>query len=392
MNENLYLPLMGQTGLKNIDAARMLESMTESVLITSIDLDAPGPYILYVNPAFEKMTGWSREEILGRSPRFLQGPRTEFGIFKDLKESLEQGLVWSGRTINYRKDNSEFHMEWSITGIKNDQGEIYQYLAVQKEVTQIVLTERKLQQAREVEKVRIKEIEETNKKLNQLIAKQSQTLSLFIKYVPEPIVKQALAKKTDSREVSKALQAGLLFCDIRNFTQLIDGLDPDQVVDLLNIYYSSMSEVITDHEGVIIQYVGDEIFVAFGAPLAIKNPNLQAVRCAIHMTKRLTEINKDLQVKFGREMAVGIGINFGSVIAGNLGSEDKLSYSITGSEVVTAKRIESLTRGLKNVILMSESVYSDVKHSIHSKAWGEVEIKGKNEKINVYQVINLIGL
>ena len=87
-------------------------------------------------------------------------------------------------------------------------------------------------------------------------------------------------------------------------------------------------------------------------------------------------------------MEVGIGINFGSVIAGNLGSDDKLSYSITGGEVVTAKRIESLSQGLANVILISESVFREVKDSIRAKAWGKVEIKGKNDKINVFQVMD----
>ena len=83
---------------QNIDTLRMLESMTESVLVTTTDLEAPGPFIVYVNPAFERMTGWQREDILGQSPRFLQGPQTEFTIFQDLRERLENGLVWTGRT------------------------------------------------------------------------------------------------------------------------------------------------------------------------------------------------------------------------------------------------------------------------------------------------------
>lgn len=197
-------------------------------------------------------------------------------------------------------------------------------------------------------------------------------------------------RESDDLMVSEALEAGLLFCDIRNFTNLIVGLDPADVVYLLNIYYSEMSKVITDHEGVIIQYVGDEIFVAFGAPLAIENPQIQAVRCAIKMIKRLDEINHDIRSKYGKDMKVGIGVNYGSVIAGNLGSDDKIAYSITGSEVVTAKRIESLSRKLQNVILISESVYDAVKDFIHSKAWGEVELKYSSEKIKVYQVLEFI--
>lgn len=81
-------------GSQHIDAELMLESMTESILITTADLEAPGPYIIYVNPAFELMTGWSREEVLGKNPRILQGPLTEHGIFQDMRHKLERGEVW----------------------------------------------------------------------------------------------------------------------------------------------------------------------------------------------------------------------------------------------------------------------------------------------------------
>ena len=85
------------------DSALMLESMTQSILITTTDLDAPGPFITYVNRAFEKMTGWSREEVIGKSPRLFQGPKTDLEIFSDLREKLNKGEIWKGRTINYKK-------------------------------------------------------------------------------------------------------------------------------------------------------------------------------------------------------------------------------------------------------------------------------------------------
>ena len=373
---------------EEIRADVMLESMTESVLITSADLEAPGPFTLYVNAAFERMTGWNRAEICGKSPRILQGPKTEYGIFQDLRTRLEQGAVWMGRTVNYRKDGSEFHMEWSITPIRNEKGRIVQYLAVQREVTQIVLTEMRLAQAIEVDKERLEQIEKTNRKLNRLIAEQSHTLDLFSKYVPESIVKKALAEEDDTKSISTRLDVALLFCDIRGFTSMIEDLMPEEVVSILNIYYSSMSDVISKYNGVINQFVGDEIFVAFGAPVSIADPELAAVNCALDMMDALKIINKELKRIMDKEMIVGIGINFGSVIAGNLGSDDKLSYSITGSEVVTAKRIESLTSGLVNAILISQSIYQVVKEHVKTKPWGKVEIKGKNE---VFQVVKKTG-
>jgi PAS domain S-box-containing protein len=370
-----------------LEAKFMLESMTESVLVTTADLESPGPYIIYVNQAFEKMTGWMREEIMGKSPRILQGPKTEHGIFQDLRTTLQKGKTWSGRTINYRKDGSEFFMEWSIVPIKNEAGEIHRYLAVQKDVTHIVHTEKKLQQAMDAERQRLMEIEKTNSKLNKLIVRQKKTLDLFIKYVPEPVVKRALAEQTENIREGEQLEVALLFCDIRRFTSISERLNPNQVVHFLNIYYSMMSEVINQHKGVINQFVGDEIFVSFGAPLPIQDPEILAVQCALDMVYKLDEINASLTPVINENVVIGIGINYGPIIAGNLGSADRLSYSITGDAVNTAKRIESLTRDLPNAILISQSINDKTKELISTKPLGEVQIKGKNKKVNVFQVL-----
>jgi len=378
---------MDENYRKAVDWPVMTECMTESVLITDANLEEPGPHIIYANPAFEKMTGWTMQEVVGKSPRILQGKDTDYNIFRDLKEQLQKGETWSGRTINYRKDGSKFHMEWSIVPIRNEAWVIHQYLAVQKDVTHLVHTEQNLQQAREEERKRLLEIKKTNLKLNRLIAKQNKTLEMFVKYVPEPIVKKILAQPRQDIKDGEQLEVGLLFCDIRNFTSLAEELSPKEVVHVLNVYYSKMSEVIKKHNGVINQFVGDEIFVSFGAPVPIENPEISAVRCAIDMIKKLKEINKALSDIVKHTIVVGIGINFGWIIAGNLGSDDRLSYSITGDAVNTAKRIESLTRGVPNAILISESIYDKTKDIITTIPWGEIGMKGKLNNVNVYQVI-----
>jgi len=378
---------MDENYRKAVDWPVMTECMTESVLITDANLEEPGPYIIYANPAFEKMTGWTMQEVIGKTPRILQGQDTDYNIFRDLKEQLNRGETWSGRTINYRKDGSKFHMEWSIVPIRNEAWVIHQYLAVQKDVTHLVQTEEKLQQAREEERKRLLEIKKTNLKLNRLIAKQNKTLELFIKYVPEPIVKKILAQSRQDIKEGEQLEVGLLFCDIRNFTSLAEELNPNEVVHVLNVYYSKMSEVIKKHNGVVNQFVGDEIFVSFGAPVPIENPEISAVYCAMDMIKKLKEINKSLSSIVKHTIIVGIGINFGSIIAGNLGSDDRLSYSITGDAVNTAKRIESLTRGIPNAILISESIYIKAKEYVNVQPWGEIGMKGKHNTVNVYQII-----
>jgi PAS domain S-box-containing protein len=365
----------------------MLESMAESILITDAELDAPGPNIIYVNKAFEKMTGWDRKEIIGKSPRVLQGPDTDYTIFNDLKDTLESGRIWSGKTINYRKDGSEFYMDWSIVPIKNTMGKIHQYLAVQKDVTQMVMTENKLHESVEIDKLRLKEIEKTNKKLSKLIKRQTKTLDLFKKYVPEPVVNKALKQKDEEIRQGEKLEAALLFCDIRSFTPIAERLLPTQVVHLLNVYYSTMSEVINKHNGVINQFVGDEIFVSFGAPLPILEPETSAVKCALEMVHKLEDISESLRSIIKENIVIGIGIHYGPIVAGNLGSDDRLSYSITGDAVNTAKRIESLTKNLPNAILISQAIYDKTRDIISTNPLDEVAIKGKNEKVKIFQVL-----
>jgi PAS domain S-box-containing protein len=371
-----------------IDWPVMSECMTESVLITDATLDDPGPFIIYVNPAFERMTGWTKEEVLGKSPRILQGPNTEHGIFQNLKETIYKGETWSGRTINYRKDGSEFYMQWSIVPIRNESWSIHQLLAVQKDVTHLVHTEQKLQKAMDEERMRLLEIEKKNEELSKLIEKQAKTLELFIKYVPEPIVRRTLFQQGQNTREGEQLDAALLFCDIRSFATIAERLTPKDVVHFLNVYYSMMSDVIKEHNGVINQFVGDEIFVSFGAPEPIEYQEISAVRCARDMVKKLEEINAELRTTINENIVVGIGINCGPIIAGNLGSDDRLSYSITGDAVNIAKRIESLTRGLPNAILISEAIYLKTKSQINTIPWGEVDIKGINKKVNVFQLVD----
>lgn len=365
----------------------LLESMTQSVLITTPDLESPGPKIVYVNKAFEEMTGWSREEVIGKNPRILQGPKTDRSIFYNLKDILSRGDTWEGKTVNYKKDGTEFYMEWSIAPVYDKNGKIYNLLAVQRDITENVRIEKQLEKARKREIKRIEEIEKANIKLHSITEKQKRTLDLFTKYVPESVVKKALSDTGNELKEGVKLNAALLFCDIRGFTPIAEKLETTEVVRILNTYYSRMADVINMHKGVINQFTGDEIFVTFGAPTAIKDPEISSVLCAIDMIKKVEQINNDLKDILPENFTVGIGLNYGSIIAGNLGSNDRLTYAITGDVVNTAKRIESLTVDLPNTILISEPIYAKTKELVSTKTWGELRIKGKEKKVMVYQIL-----
>ena len=237
------------------------------------------------------------------------------------------------------------------------------------------------------EKQRFQEIEEINRKLSNLTQTQNNTLNLFIKYVPETVVKKALSDKPESIFEGEQHEVAVLFCDIRDFTPMSEKLTPKQVVQVLNTYYSRMNDVIKKEGGVINQFVGDEIFVIFGAPVSLVHFEERAVTCAIGMIRQLEIINKELQEQLGVSLRVGIGIHSGPVVTGNLGCEDKIAYSVTGDTVNTAKRIETLTKEKPNSILVSDLIYDKVAHLVEATQWEPVTVKGKNEKIIVWEVI-----
>ena len=127
----------------------------EAVLITSARLEPPGPEILFVNPAFSEMTGYSREEVLQKTPRILQGPKSDRVMLQQLRDTLSRGEPFSGETVNYHKDGSEYYVEWDITPIRAGGGQITHFLSIQRNVTARKLAENQLKEMfRQVEKSR----------------------------------------------------------------------------------------------------------------------------------------------------------------------------------------------------------------------------------------------
>jgi PAS domain S-box-containing protein len=113
-----------------------IEQSNESVIIMTAQLDPPGPQIVYVNPAFTKMTGYAPEEVIGKTPHILQGPKTDRSVLSRLCKDCAEGNVFHGETINYRKDRSEFHLEWTAGPVRDDRGEVTHFAASQQDVTE----------------------------------------------------------------------------------------------------------------------------------------------------------------------------------------------------------------------------------------------------------------
>ncbi len=237
----------------------------------------------------------------------------------------------------------------------------------------------------------LSELKSKNKQLicdlRQKMEEQEKTLQLFMKFVPEPVVEKALNASADSIFDGEQRNVTVLFCDIRGFTPLSEELSPKEVVSFLNDYYSLMTEVIRKCNGTVAQFVGDEVFAAFGAPVATNQNEQNAVFSALEMMHQLEKLNQKYLKKFNREIKMGIGINAGEVVAGNLGSEERMDYSLTGDTVNTGKRIETITKEMPNSVLVSDSVYQKTKELFDFKEFEPLFVKGKKDKIQVYEVL-----
>jgi len=130
-----------------------VEQSQEAILVTDAQLDQPGPKIIFVNPAFTKMTGYTREEALGKTPRILQGPRTDKAATQNLRETLARGEPAHGETVNYRKDQTEFDVEWDIAPIRNSKQVITHFVAIQRDISQRKRIEQQLIQSQKLETV-----------------------------------------------------------------------------------------------------------------------------------------------------------------------------------------------------------------------------------------------
>ncbi|MEO8617195.1 MAG: PAS domain S-box protein, partial [Luteolibacter sp.] len=143
--EDISERMRSEESLRLLGAA--VEQSKESILITDAQLDLPGPGILFVNHAFTEMTGYPAAEVLGKTPRILQGPRTDRAVLRRLRENLTRGEVFGGETVNYRKDGTEFHLEWQIAPLRDAAGIVTHYVAIQRDVTQRKAAEEALEEA-----------------------------------------------------------------------------------------------------------------------------------------------------------------------------------------------------------------------------------------------------
>lgn len=215
--------------------------------------------------------------------------------------------------------------------------------------------------------------------------KEKKIRNIFQKYVPKDVIDKFFSEP-ESMLTGENRILSILFSDIRGFTTISEGLEPNEVVESLNKYFETMVDIIIGHKGIVDKYMGDAIMAFFGAPVKHEDDALQSVRTGLDMLEKLNGFN-DWQRKQGREeFKIGIGINYGVVTIGNIGSEKKMDYTIIGDMVNLASRLEGLTKLYKEPILISESLYNEVSKEFPCRLIDKVIVKGKTVGVNIYSV------
>jgi class 3 adenylate cyclase len=217
------------------------------------------------------------------------------------------------------------------------------------------------------------------------LAERERIRDTFGKYVTPEIRDQILAGNIPLNGERRL--ATLLFSDLRGFTNYVEENSPEEVIRSMRTYFTAMQGAIRMHEGLVLQYVGDEIEAVFGVPLDYEGHADKAILAALEMTRKLEELNR-IRMKEGKApFSHGIGIHTGVVLAGNTGSEDRLSYALIGDTVNLASRIEQLTKGFDCDILVSEETVKRLKNTFQMKQEIPQMVKGYSKPISVYKVL-----
>jgi len=209
--------------------------------------------------------------------------------------------------------------------------------------------------------------------------------NIFQKYVPQDLIDQFF-KNPESMLVGDTRKLSILFSDIRSFTTISENMKPDELVHSLNDYFSVMVDLILQRNGIVDKYIGDAIMAFYGAPVAHQDDALQSVHSALDMMREVKDFNHR-QVQNGRpEFRIGIGINYGDVTVGNIGTDKKMDYTVIGDSVNLASRLEGLTKEYKTELVISEFLQKEIEGSLMTRLLDVVAVKGKKSGVKIYTV------
>ena len=314
--------------------------------IVIADARAPDMPVTYINPAFERMTGYSAAEVLGRNCRFLQGKDTAQPALNELRAALQEGRGCTVILSNYRKDGTHFWNELSISPIYDADGNLTHFVGIQTDIT-----ERKVAQ-------------------EALRFQQEQTEKLLLNILPEAIADQL---KLEPSTIADSFEdVSVLFADLVGFTEFSARRSAKELVEFLNVIFSEFDQLAEKHGIEKIKTIGDAYMVVAGLPKPRPDHADAIAQMALDMQQVIAKVNTDADEAF----SMRIGINSGSVVAGVIGLK-KFSYDLWGDTVNTASRMESL--GISGEIQVTVETYERLRDKFLFEERGVISVKGKGE-------------
>ena len=344
-----------------VESAEMLyENILDSMDNGVIALDFEGKIITF-NRAASKILGIPADTALGKYyPEVffeLQG-NDEFNDI--LINVIYTRQTYMHREITFMRDEcTAVPLGMTSSLLKNEQGEEYGVVSVFSDLT-------------EVKKRQF--LEDT---LTRYVTKQ--VVDLILEH-PESII-------LDGEE----REATVLFSDIRGFTSLSETMTPTEVVQMLREYFKLMVGAVFDFQGTVDKFIGDAIMAIFGAPTPQPNHAELAVKTALRMKSLLGEFNETRKKQGEQPIYIGVGINTGEVVVGNIGSEKRLEYTAIGDAVNLASRLEGINKQYGTDIIISETTYLQAKECLEVRELDEVRVKGKSRPVKIFEVVGLCG-
>jgi adenylate cyclase len=182
---------------------------------------------------------------------------------------------------------------------------------------------------------------------------------------------------------SRRMHVAIMFIDIRNFTRFASGRSPEEIVQYQNAFFSIVINTVGQHRGIVHQFLGDGCMVTFGAPLELGNPARNAVQASEALLQALATAGDKGELLTTR---IGIGIHTGEVVTGNIGTEERQQYSITGNVVILAARIEQMNKEFDSQLLVSEEVVRSAERQDEAVRLGSFPLKGWHEAVPIFKL------
>ena len=230
---------------------------------------------------------------------------------------------------------------------------------------------------------RIKEISDLHQAINSL----KTTMQSFSYYIPKTLVKKLINRKQSIHVGGRAKEVTLFFSDIAGFTTVSETLSPDKLVTHLSEYFEELTTIIMSNNGTVDKYIGDAIMSFWGAPVPDRHHAYNACRSALLCQRRLYELNGIWKRDERPVFQTRIGLHVGEVIIGNIGSSERMNYTAIGDSVNLCARLEGLNKYYGTGIIVSETVYDQVKEHFLMRSLDRVAVKGKNRAVKIYELV-----